>query len=66
VFDLLVDVLYTLRRWRAFLTWAFAAALIYPVITYVPNHSIALFSAIAIGIVGFVGGLYWEVTSGSN
>ena len=66
MFELLVDVLYTFRRWRAFLAWAVSAALIYPLMIYFPNNESAFFLAITIGIVGFVGGLYWEAKSGSN
>ena len=64
--DLLIGILYTLRRWRALVAWAFTAALIYPVLTYVPDSRIAWFLAVAIAIVGFFGGLYWEAKSGSN
>jgi hypothetical protein len=66
VLEILIDILYTFRRWRALLTWAVAAALIYPVMTYLPNHGIEWLLVAAIGVVGFAGGLYWEVTSGSN
>jgi hypothetical protein len=66
MFDLLVDILYSLRRWRAFFAWAVPAALIYPLVTYFPDHGSAWYGAIAIGFVGFVGGLYWEAKSGSS
>ena len=66
MFDLLVGILYQLCRWRAFLAWLTAAAVIYPVITYIPHHQFAWKLAVIIGISGFFGGLYWEIRSGSN
>ena len=64
--DLLVGTLYQLGRWRAFLAWAMTAAVIYPVMKYIPNHHFAWNLAVIIAIGGFVGGLYWEIKHGSN
>lgn len=61
--EALIDILCTLRRWRAFVAWIFTASVVYPVLHYVPNHTLAVYLAVAIGVTGFVGGLYWEATS---
>ena len=62
--ELLISIFYTLRRWRPLVAWAFTAALIYPVIKFVPDTTVAFYSAVTIGIAGFAGGLYWEAVSG--
>jgi hypothetical protein len=59
VLDLLVSFV-SLRHWRALFAWLMTAAIIYPIITYVPNPSLAFYSSVAIGVTGFVAGLYWE------
>lgn len=59
--EILVDILYTLRRWRAFAAWILTASIVYPVLHYdFPTHAISIYLAVAIGVTGFFGGLYWE------
>lgn len=58
--EFLINALYAMRRWRAFFAWLVTAAIVYPILKYVPNPMIAAYSAAAIGLVGFAGGLYWE------
>jgi hypothetical protein len=62
--NFLASILYSMRRWRALFAWLVTAALVYPILTYVPNHAVAFYSALAIGVAGFAGGLYWESQSG--
>lgn len=62
--EFLIDALYFTRRWRALFAWIVTAATVYPILKYVPNPMIATYSAAVIGLVGFVGGLYWEFQYG--
>jgi hypothetical protein len=56
VFDILEYVL----SWRLFVALAVAGAMIYLVVLYVPNESAQGAISIALGVIGFSGGMYWQ------
>ena len=58
--EIVFDILEYVMSWRLFLAVAVAGAMIYFVILYVPNGPAQGAISIALGVVGFSGGMYWQ------